>query len=144
MSGVSVAGQRLRRPVDRDSRFFAEGLADGRILIQRCAHCGVLRNPPRPMCPACRSLAWDTVTATGRGRIYSYAKSYQPKLPGLPSPNVVLLVELEEGVRMIGDLIGDGDDPALAIDAPVTAAIVADPGDAMLLVRWTIDAGRRG
>ena len=127
--------------MDRDSRFFADGLTRGVILIQRCGSCGQLRHPPQPICANCRSFEWDTVEACGRGRIYTFAVHHAPLLPGLPSPNAILLVELEEGVRMIGDLMGDTADPALAIDAPVTASIVADEGDDMLLVRWKLDGG---
>ncbi len=77
--------------------------------------------------------------ACGRGTIYTFAVHHAPPIPGLPLPNAILLVDLQEGVRMIGDLIGDIGDPALAIGAPVTAAIMADEGDDMLLVRWRLD-----
>ena len=134
-----MEAKRPRRAVDCDSRFFAAGLVRGVILIQRCAGCGLLRHPPQPICSRCRSFEWDTIEASGRGSIYTFAVHHAPPLPGLPTPNAILLVELDEGVRMIGDLIGDTADPALAIGAPVTAAIVADEGDDMLLVRWRLD-----
>ena len=117
------------------------GWRGGVILIQRCAECGLLRHPPQPLCAQCRSFAWETVQASGRGRIYTFAIHHAPPLPGLPNPNAILLVDLDEGVRMIGDLIGDTADPALAIGAPVTASIVADEDDDMLLVRL---AARQG
>ena len=136
---MATVAKRPRRAVDRDSQFFADGLTRGVILIQRCSGCGRLRHPPQPICSHCRSFEWDTVQASGRGSIYTFAVHHAPPLPGLPLPNAILLVELEEGVRMIGDLIGDPIDPALKIGAPVTAAIVADEGDDMLLVRWRLD-----
>ena len=134
-----MEAKRPRRAVDRDSQFFADGLARGVILIQRCSACGLLRHPPQPLCSRCRSFEWDTVQASGRGSIYTFAVHHAPPLPGFTVPFAILLVELEEGPRMIGDLIGESTDPALAIGAPVTAAIVADNGDDMLLVRWRLD-----
>jgi uncharacterized OB-fold protein len=122
--------------VDRDSAFFAEGLKQGKILIQRCKACKALRHPPRPMCSKCGSFEWDTVEASGRGTIYSYAISYHRPLPTLPHPTVILLVALEEGVRMVGDLVEAHESPAPEVGQAVTAEILADPGDDMLLVRW--------
>ncbi|WP_419825766.1 Zn-ribbon domain-containing OB-fold protein [Sphingomonas sp.] len=136
---VSTVARRPRRAVDRDSQFFAEGLTRGLILIQRCGGCGRLRHPPQPICSHCRSFEWDTVEASGRGSIYTFAVHHAPPLPGFSIPFVIVLVELEEGVRMIGDLVGNSTDAALKIGAPVTAAIMADEGDNMLLVRWRLD-----
>jgi uncharacterized protein len=133
-----MAEKRPRRAVDRDTRFFADGLLRGAILIQRCSACGLLRHPPQPMCSRCRSFDWDTVEASGHGRIYTFAIHHSPHLPGVPKPNAILLVELDERVRMIGDLLGDSSDSGLVVNAPVSAAIVADPGDDMLLVRWRL------
>ncbi|HVN49836.1 MAG TPA: zinc ribbon domain-containing protein, partial [Acidimicrobiales bacterium] len=53
----------------RDTAFFWEALKERRLLIQRCAACGALRHPPRPMCPRCHSLDWDTVEASGHGTV---------------------------------------------------------------------------
>jgi uncharacterized OB-fold protein len=130
--------QRPRRGVDRDSAFFAEGLKRGKLLIQHCTTCGTLRHPPRPMCSKCNSFTWDAVEASRWGRIYSYATVHHRALPTLPHPTVVVLVELEEGVRMVGDLVDADKGPAPAIGQRVEAAILADPGDDMLLVRWRV------
>ena len=121
--GLTVEAKRPRRPINCDSQFFADGLAQGRILLQYCNQCGTLRHPPRPMCAQCHAFGWDVREASGRGRIYSYAVHHHPPVPGLPRPNVILLVDLVEGVRMVGDLIDAADDPSLAIGAPVTAEI---------------------
>jgi uncharacterized OB-fold protein len=127
--------RRPRQAYNRDNAFFAEGLRAGVVLIQRCAGCGLLRNPPRPMCPACGSFEWDTVKASGRGQIYSYAVHWYPPLPGIATPSRIVLVALEEGVRMVGNLI-DADEDDLKIGAKLQAAIVADPEDDMLLLQW--------
>ena len=132
---------RPRRPVNLDTQFFTDGLAEGRILLQKCAHCGGLRHPPGPLCPVCRSFDWTVTQASGGGRVHSYAVHHYPPLPGLPLPNVILLVDLDEGVRMVGDLDGRPDDPCLEIGARLSARIMADDGDDMLLVRWRLNDG---
>ncbi|MET0370083.1 MAG: Zn-ribbon domain-containing OB-fold protein [Sphingobium sp.] len=129
---------RPRRAVDADSEHFADGLDRGKVLIQRCDDCEALRHPPRPMCPHCRSFAWSTVAASGAGTIYSFTAVHYPAWPAFPQPNYVVLVELAEGVRMVGDLIGAFDPDRVRIGASVDAEIVADPNDDMLLVRWRL------
>lgn len=98
--------RRPRPAINDDNRFFWEGVERGELLIQRCGSCGGLRHPPRPMCPRCRSLEWDTPRASGRGRVHSYVIPHYPPLPAFPEPYVVALVDLEEGTRLVTNLIG--------------------------------------
>jgi uncharacterized protein len=56
------------------------------------------------MCGACRSTKWDWVVSSGRGTVYSHAVHHHPPLPGVDLPHAVVLVELEEGVRMVSHL----------------------------------------
>ncbi|OBH17618.1 Zn-ribbon domain-containing OB-fold protein [Mycobacterium sp. E3247] len=97
---------RLAPAITKDTEFFWNGLRDNTLLIQRCGGCGRLRHPPRPMCPHCRSLDWDTVESSGRGTVYSYVMPHEPKFPFFEYPYVVALVELEEGVRLVSNLTG--------------------------------------
>jgi len=90
--------------VSDDDRFFWDGARRGELLLQRCAGCGQLRHPPAPMCPQCRSLEWDTVASTGRGTIYSWVVSHHPSDDD-PHGRVVVLVELDEGVRLVSNLV---------------------------------------
>ena len=98
--------QRPRPGVTRDGQFWWDGLQEGRLLIQRCAECQSLRHPPGPMCPKCQSLAWDTIEASGRGHVYSFVVFHHPAIPPFEYPNVIALVELEEGVRLVSNLVG--------------------------------------
>jgi uncharacterized OB-fold protein/acyl dehydratase len=95
-----------RPAVGPDTRFFWEGARAGEVRIQRCGECGALRHPPGPMCPLCHAVARDHVRATGRGTVYSYVVHHHPPVPGREPPFVVGLIELEEGVRMVGNVIG--------------------------------------
>jgi len=97
---------RPRPGIHRDNRFFWEGVRRGELLIQCCADCGQLRHPPSPMCPACRSLVADVRKASGRGTVYSYCKPHEPRLPGFDAGYVVALVELDEGTRIVSNVVG--------------------------------------
>jgi uncharacterized OB-fold protein len=124
----AAAFPRPRPGITHDSRFFWEGLAEGRLLIQRCSGCGRLRHPPGPACPACRSLAWETQEASGRGHVYSFVFAHHPPLPAFPRPNPIALVELEEGTRLVANVEGVAHD-ALRIGLPVECRIrEVEPG----------------
>jgi uncharacterized protein len=87
-----------------DDRFFWEGVAAGELRLQRCAGCSKLRMPPSPMCPVCHSLQWRAERASGRGIVYSWViPRHPPPDPG-QEPPIVVLVELEEGVRLVSNL----------------------------------------
>ena len=90
---------------DHDDAFFWQGATEGKLLIQRCADCGVLRHPPAPMCARCASFDSDTIESTGRGVICSWIVSQHPTEPDA-DPRIVILVELEEGTRLVSNLLG--------------------------------------
>lgn len=97
---------RLAPSMTPDTQFFWDAVRDHRLLIQRCATCGALRHPPRPMCPQCESLQWDTVEATGRGNVVSFVIPRHPELPWFPEPYVVALIDLAEGTRLVSNIVG--------------------------------------
>ena len=97
-------GTRLAPTISPDTEFFWNGLSEHKLLIQRCSGCATLRNPPQPMCPKCRSLHWEAIESSGRGRVYSYVMPHQPKFPFFDYPYIVALIELAEGVRLVSNL----------------------------------------
>lgn len=90
---------------DPDDEFFWDGVAAGQLLLRSCAECGRLQHPPSPMCPACHSVRWATREASGRGTVYSWIVSHHPTEADA-LPRVVVLVDLEEGVRLVSNLQG--------------------------------------
>lgn len=124
---AAEAGFAHPRPaITHDNAFFWEGLAHRKLLFQSCG--GRLRHPPAPMCPETGSLEFDIVEASGRGVIHSFVVVHQPKLPGFDYPLPVVLVELEEGVRIVAGMTGAGS-ADLAIGKPVIADFVEiEPG----------------
>jgi uncharacterized OB-fold protein len=91
--------------VDRDNDWFWAGVADGKLLIQRCAACGLVRRHGVPMCGSCHSVASDTQEATGRGTVHSWVVSTHPTAPDADD-RIVVLVALEEGIRLVSNLVG--------------------------------------
>ena len=115
---------RPRPALTQDNTFFFDGARQGRLLIQRCGSCGVLRHPPRPACAECRSFEWDTVEASGRGTVYSFVVVHHPQVPAFDYPLAVAVVELEEGTRLVANITGVGPE-AVHIGMPVTVDFVA-------------------
>ena len=95
---------RLAPSMSPDTRFFWDGLREQKLLIQCCGDCGVLRHPPRPMCPRCNSLGWDTVESSGQGTLFSFVLPRHPPMPFMGDDYIVALVELAEGPRLISNL----------------------------------------
>ena len=117
-----------RPAITADSAFFWEGLKERRLLIRRCRNCNHLHHPPGPMCPKCHSYEWSAQEVSGRGVLHSYVIVHQPQLPGFSYPLPVALVELEEGVRLLGNITGL-DAAALRIGMPLEAEFIeVEPG----------------
>jgi hypothetical protein len=74
------------------------------------------------MCPSCGADKQDYVVAAWRGTVFSYVVHHAPKVPGKTLPFVVALVELEEGVRMLGELV-DVDPRSVTVGLPVELAL---------------------
>jgi uncharacterized OB-fold protein len=91
--------------VTDDSAVFWNAAQEGLLVAQQCRDCGVMRHPPRPMCPLCRSLEIDVVTLAGRGTVYSYAILHYPQNPAFDYPVLAALVDLDEGIRVVSNLI---------------------------------------
>jgi uncharacterized OB-fold protein len=114
-----------------DNRFFWQGVAAGKLLIQRCAGCGRLQHPPAPMCSACHGFGMGAIEASGRGVIHSFVVAHHPPVPPFRYPNVIVLVELAEGTRLVSRL--DGVDPdAVRIGMPVEVGFETVDGDLAL------------
>ena len=95
----------VRPMVNRDSQYFWDGTAVGELRIQRCNACGALRHPPGPACPECGALDRGHVVAAGTGTVFSYVVHRHPPVPGKELPIVIALIDLDEGVRMVGEVV---------------------------------------
>jgi uncharacterized OB-fold protein len=107
---------------------FWDSVTRGKMEVQRCDDCATFVFYPRALCPNCssRKLTWTPVC--GRGRIYSMTIVHRPTNAAFKAdaPYVVALVELEEGCRMMSNIMGSKADPAtVKIGMPVE--LVYDP-----------------
>ena len=93
----------MRPAVSRDTAFFWEGVKAHELRVQRLAD-GSLQHPPVPAVWQDKEQPIDYVVASGKGTVYSFVVHHAPKVPGRTLPFVIALVELEEGVRMLGEL----------------------------------------
>ena len=103
---MSTPGRPLPR-TDEESRGHWEALVRHELCLQRCGGCGRLRFPPRAVCPVCLASAVRWQRASGRGVVYSFTVTHQNQAPGFRErlPYVLALVELEEGVRLMTNLV---------------------------------------
>ncbi len=92
--------------VTRDSAFFWEAAKREELVGQACGQCGVLRAPPRPMCPHCNSVASEARVLSGRGTVYTWVIPRYPVIPGFEGTNIVAVINLEEGIRIVSNLVG--------------------------------------
>lgn len=96
---------RIKPPMGEDNGWWWEQAAQDKLAIQRCMGCELLRHPPRPMCDSCRSIEWDFVEACGRGKLASFTVIHHPQIPGYVYPLAIGLVDLEEGTRIVSQLV---------------------------------------
>ncbi|HSZ48049.1 MAG TPA: OB-fold domain-containing protein [Streptosporangiaceae bacterium] len=134
----------MRPPYSPDTEFFWQGTAVGELRIQRCGACGALRHPPGPACLACGATEkQEYQVAAGTGTVFSYVVHRHPPVPGKQLPIVIALVELTEGVRMLGELHGVGPEQ-VRIGMPVRIAF-SRVDDELVLPAWREDTrGRPG
>ena len=134
----------MRPASSQDTKFFWDGVNAHELRIQKRAD-GSLQHPPVPAIwqDAKQEVApSDYLVATGKGTVFSFVVHHAPKVPGRTLPFVIALVELEEGVRMLGEL-RNVDPATVAIGMPVRAMYIDFPannvGPAWTLYAWEPD-----
>ncbi|MBV8786422.1 MAG: bifunctional MaoC family dehydratase/OB-fold nucleic acid binding domain-containing protein [Mycobacterium sp.] len=128
----------MRPSSSRDTVFFWEGVKAHELRIQRRPD-GSLQHPPVPAVWQDKAEPIDYVVASGEGTVYSFVVHHAPKVPGRTLPFVIALVELDEGVRMLGELRGVEHDK-VKIGMPVRATYIdfpaGDSGPEWSLYAW--------
>jgi uncharacterized OB-fold protein len=102
-------------PGPDDTPYWA-ALERGELVLQRCTACDTVRHPPRPRCGECAAAEHHWEPASGLGRVHSFTIVRHPPHPKLAGsvPYVVALIELDEGPRMISNVVGvEPDDVAI-------------------------------
>ena len=136
------ADSMMRPASSRDTKFFWDGVNAHELRIQKRPD-GSLQHPPVPAVWQDKDTAIDYQVVSGKGTVFTFVVHHAPKVPGRTLPFVIALVELEEGVRMLGELRNV--DPArVEIGMPVRATYIdfpdGDSGPAWTLYAWEPDA----
>jgi uncharacterized OB-fold protein/acyl dehydratase len=128
----------MRPASSRDTKFFWDGVNAHELRIQKRPD-GSLQHPPVPAIWQDKEAQIEYQVASGKGTVFTFVVHHAPKVPGRTLPFVIALVELDEGVRMLGELRSV--DPAeVEIGMPVRATYIdfpeGDAGPAWTLYAW--------
>ena len=128
----------MRPAASRDTQFFWDGVNAHELRIQKRPD-GSLQHPPVPAIWQDKEAPTDYVVASGKGTVFSFVVHHAPQVPGRTLPFVIALVELEEGVRMLGEL-RNADPATVKIGMPVQVTYIDFPdgqsGPAWTLYAW--------
>lgn len=93
--------------IDEVSRPYWDAAKRHELLLQKCEECGHYRYPQGETCPACLSDRLEWVKVSGRGSVYTWTVFHQVYHPAFKEdvPYAVVAVELEEGPRIITNLV---------------------------------------
>jgi uncharacterized protein len=136
--------QTATKPVpvpDEISAPFFNGAREGKLMLQHCSGCDRWSFPVRERCPHCFAARLEWRQATGRGTLYTFTVRHQVMNPGFASavPYNVAQVDLEEGVRMVSNVVGIRND-ALRVGMKLEA-VFEDVGESVSLPKFRPVAG---
>jgi uncharacterized OB-fold protein len=106
---VSDASERPRRfepPVTPTTEPFWEATRHHRFLLQWCTECQQAIFFPREVCPRCTGGTLEWRSSAGRGTVYTFTVEHHPQNPSLTAPYTIALIDLDEGVRMMSNVVG--------------------------------------
>jgi hypothetical protein len=111
--------QRPLPAITPETAHFWEGARAGELRLQKCAACSHVYFPPRPFCPQCATRDVQVFRASGRATLYSYVIHHRAA-PGFTPPYSIAVVQLEEGPRMMSNIVQVEQTPqALQLDMPL-------------------------
>ena len=129
--------QDLPQPIaNADSQPYWDGAREHKLLIRRCKACTSLHFMPRHLCPECWSDQLEWVQSKGTGSVYSFSIIRRAPLPAFASrtPYVTALIELDEGPRMVANIVG-ADALSVRIGDKV-GVVFEDRGDGALIPQF--------
>lgn len=97
-------GDRVIPTPTPETKHYWDGAKEGKLMLQKCNDCSDNYFPPRPFCPKCGSRSVQEFQASGKGSLYSYVINHLPS-PGFTPPFAIAVVELEEGPRLMSNIV---------------------------------------
>ncbi|WP_398477040.1 Zn-ribbon domain-containing OB-fold protein [Tardiphaga sp.] len=114
---------RARPKPTPETQHYWDGAKAGELRLQRCDDCSHVYFPPRPFCSKCASRNVSVFKASGKGFLYSYVINHRPAAPGFTPPYAIAVVELDEGPRLMSNIIDCAQTPeALELDMKLEVA----------------------
>ncbi|MDZ7914916.1 MAG: Zn-ribbon domain-containing OB-fold protein [Rhodococcus sp. (in: high G+C Gram-positive bacteria)] len=112
-------------PASKLLKPYFEALDRRELMTTRCTGCGVTQFPPRAACSSCGAFgSFEWIESTGRGTIWTFGVFHKMYFPNFgPLPYNVAVVELDEGTKLITNIVGL-DNTELTIGMRVRAAFV--------------------
>ena len=103
-----------------ESAHYWQAAREHRLEIPRCNACGQFWFPPSQSCPHCLAADFSWTPVSGRGKVFSFVTYHRVYHPAFAKdvPYVVALVELDEGPRLLTNIVGVAPD-AVTCDMPV-------------------------
>jgi uncharacterized OB-fold protein len=100
-----------KKPVPRpapESVKYWQAAKEHRLEIPRCNACDKFWFPPSQSCPHCLSTDFAFVPVSGRGKVFTFVTFHRVYHPAFAKevPYVVALVELDEGPRLLTNIVG--------------------------------------
>jgi len=122
---MNTGDKQIPRPTELDLEFFQSAVSTGQLHAQRCSDCADYHHPPRVYCPKCFSGNYTFEPVSGRGTVYSHTLSHYTTENAWKDavPYATIVVELEEGPRLVGS--ARGIDPA-AIRIGLAVCVVTE------------------
>jgi uncharacterized protein len=96
-----------------EARPFWANLKAHKLTAQRCKSCNKFFSfPPQASCPHCLSAQYEWVALSGKGQVYSFVTYHRAWHPAYQErvPYNVSLIDLQEGPRLVSNVIGCGHD----------------------------------
>ena len=121
MSALEV--HRFEPPVTATSAPFWNATRVGVLQFQWCRNCEQSFFFPRAVCPRCLGIEWEWRPSTGRGTIYALTVEHHAQNPLMADrvPYVVALIDMDEGVRLMSNVVGSDSDQAQIGDGVIVA-----------------------
>jgi len=90
-----------------DFKQYNEALKQNKLLGLKCKQCGTITVPPKIACGNCASTDLDITELSGKGKIQTFTTVFVPPEGREDEcPYVIVLVELNEGPWIMGNLTG--------------------------------------
>ncbi len=112
------------KPLPRPSPLtqpFWDACKRGELLVQQCKDCQGLTFIPQHACSKCLSPNLTWVQSAGKGKVYSHTTVWRPQMPAFEVPYVVAIIDMDEGYRMMTNII-DCDPAQVRVGMPVQVA----------------------